>query len=101
METDNSLYVQIEEQFYNKIVDARPDVCFFLEGKELETQKKYLVEKRKRFDRSCGLKFVSITRKGTLDGEDEFEDYVRYIYYHNFKVVNKGKYAWAKIKYGI
>jgi len=100
MENDE-LYIQIEEQTYHKLVDASPYEGLFLEGEALEIQKRNLTRKRESFDKSCGIKFVSIIRKGTLDGEDEFEDYVRYTYYHSFKVVDKKKYTWAKIKYGI
>jgi hypothetical protein len=89
MKCDDSLIVQIEEQDYHRLVDIIIEQSYVLEGEDLET-----------FNR-IGLEFVSVIRKGTLDGEDEFEDYVRYTYYHNFKVVDKKKYTWAKIKYGI
>ena len=98
MKDDDFLTVQIEEQDYHRLVDTIIEQSYFLESEDLETFNKTLRKKRKYFDESCGLQFVSVTRKGTLDGHDEFEDYVRYTYYHNFKVVNKKKYAWAKIK---
>jgi hypothetical protein len=101
MENDDSLMVQIEEQDYHKLVDTIIEESYLLEDEDLKLYNKLLTKKRQEFDKSCGLKFVSVTRKGTLDGEDEFEDYVRYTYYHNFKVIDKKKYTWAKIKYGI
>lgn len=101
MKDDDSLTVQIEEQDYHKLVDTIIEESYFLEEDDLKAFNKLLTKKRQEFDKSCGLQFVSVTRRGTLDGHDEFEDYVRYTYYHNFKVVNKKKYAWAKIKYGI
>ena len=101
MKCDDSLTVQIEEQNYHRLVDIIIELSYVLQGKDLEAYNTFLRKKRKDFDKSCGLEFVSVTRKGTLDGDDEFEDYVRYTYYHNFKVVDKKKYTWAKIKYGI
>lgn len=101
MENDDLLTVQIEEQDYHRLVDTIIEQSYVLDSEDLETFNRILRKKRKHFDDSCGLKFVSVTRKGTLDGDDEFEDYVRYTYYHNFKIIDKKKYTWAKIKYGI